>query len=476
MEVPGFIFGSYESQAVTADQERTVNLYVEPLEAPGATTRAALYPTPGVTSLVTATTDPGRAHFYQDGREFAVIGATFYEIDSAGALTSRGTVTLDAKPATISSNGDGGGELFITSGTNGYIFTLATDTLSTVSALAGKCTMGDQLDGYFLVFDGTTSTLYISNLLDGTTWTTGTDFAQRSVASDPWVSMKVLGRYIWLFGEYTSEVWYNAGTNFPFAFHPSGFVRYGCVAPFSVTVADQALVWLGASKFGDGYVLRAREFVPEVVSNYALQKTINGYTTVSDAQAYAYNDLGHTFYVLNFVEEDSTWAYDMGTGNWAERGTWISESSKYVAWRPRWYAKAFGEHRALDALTGDVYRIGSDLPLDVDGRELRWLRRAPAIQSENKRIFYSSFELDLEPGLGTQTGQGADPLVMMRMSDDGGKTWGAERMRSAGKVGKYAQRVRWNRLGTARRRVFEVSGSDPIPWRLTNAYVELADG
>lgn len=67
---------------------------------------------------------------------------------------------------------------------------------------------------------------------------------------------------------------------------------------------------------------------------------------------------------------------------------------------------------------------------------------------------------------------GADPQVMLRLSNDGGKTWVAESWRSAGRVGEYFRRVRWNRLGTARRRVFEVSVTDPIPWRLTGAYIK----
>ena len=160
MRVPGFIGGSYESQAVTADVERTVNWYLEPTESPGASTQAALYPTPGVTSLSAATTDPGRAHFYENGREFAVIGGTLYEIDSVGAQTSRGTVQLGTEPATISSNGDGGGELFITSGTYGYYYTLSTNTLTQIAALDGKATMGDFLDGYFLCLDASYFILY----------------------------------------------------------------------------------------------------------------------------------------------------------------------------------------------------------------------------------------------------------------------------------------------------------------------------
>ena len=68
---------------------------------------------------------------------------------------------------------------------------------------------------------------------------------------------------------------------------------------------------------------------------------------------------------------------------------------------------------------------------------------------------------------------GGDPQVMLRISNDGGKTWVAESWRSAGKVGEYLQRVDWNRLGCARRRVFEVSVTDPVSWRIIGAYLEL---
>lgn len=68
---------------------------------------------------------------------------------------------------------------------------------------------------------------------------------------------------------------------------------------------------------------------------------------------------------------------------------------------------------------------------------------------------------------------GDDPQVMLRLSNDGGKTWISEQWRSAGKTGEYWRRVRWNRLGSARRRVFEVSVTDPVPWRLTGAYLDM---
>lgn len=473
MEYKGFVGGSFPAQAVTLDQERTVNWYEERSESQGATSRSALYPTPGVTELDSVTGSPGRGHFSMGGREFAVVGGTLYEVSSAGAYTSRGSITLNSTPVTFSSNGDGGGELFITSGGNGFIFTLATNVLASVAALSGKADVGAHLDGFFLALDRSTSTLYVSELLDGTTWNTGTMFAQRSAAPDPWVSMKILGRYIWLLGEQTSEVWYNAGGAFPFELHPSGLIPYGCSAPESPAVGDAALYWLAGSGIGSGYVMRTTGFTPEVISHAPLELALRKYATTSDGFGECYSEDGHTFYVLSLPVAGITWAFDARSGKWAERGTWIAERGGYTSWRPRYHAFAFGQHRILDSVTGSLYRLGTDLGLDVDSRPIRRLRSGPGLQSEGRRIYYTAFELDLDPGLGAVTGQGSDPQVGLRYSNDGGRTWGPEIFRSAGAIGEYGKRVRWERMGQSRRRVFEVTVSDPVPYRLTAAYLRI---
>ncbi len=474
MEYPGFIGGSYQSAAFTSDQEHTINMYVEKSESQGATSRASLIRTPGVQLYSTATLGPGRAHWGNATSEYAVEANTFYRISFNGVFTGIADMARDGNPATISSNGEIGGELFITSGGNGYLYDTSTSTFTTIAALAGKANVGGFLDGFFLALDQRTGTMFISDLLDGTTWDP-TQFAQRSTAADPWTGLAVNNKFIWLTGGKTSDLWYNAGTApFPFAPHPSGLVQYGDAAPFSLVSGDAALSWLGASKDGQGQVLRSTGFTPEVISTFGLQHALAGYMSLSDAVGESLQLEGHTFYILHFPSQGISWAWDSSTQLWSQWGTWLSESNRYTVWRPRYHAFAYGEHRILDSETGALYKLGLEFPLDVDSRPVRWLRRAPALMEENKRLFYSALELDLEPGLGTATGQGADPQVMMRMSRNSGKTWGSEQWRSVGKIGEYDHRVRWNRCGSARRRVFEVSGTDPVFTRITNAYLEMA--
>ncbi len=69
-------------------------------------------------------------------------------------------------------------------------------------------------------------------------------------------------------------------------------------------------------------------------------------------------------------------------------------------------------------------------------------------------------------------GQPRAPQVMLRWSDDAGKTWSNTYLLNCGKVGEFQARARKTQLGRARRRVWEVSGVDQIPWRIADAYVE----
>jgi hypothetical protein len=82
----------------------------------------------------------------------------------------------------------------------------------------------------------------------------------------------------------------------------------------------------------------------------------------------------------------------------------------------------------------------------------------------------------METGVGLTTGQGSDPQMMLRWSDDGGQTWSNVHTVSAGAIGAFSARAEWWQLGQARDRVFEVSCADPVPISLIDCYLEMRRG
>lgn len=462
MKFPGLVGPDYQQQAKVADQERLVSMLVERMEQPGATSKAALWRVPGLRLRGTATGSPGRGIYSLSDRLWAVFGTTFGEINSSWNFTARGTVAADSNPATIVSNGDGGGQLLITSGGNGYSYNIATATLTQVAALNAMATMCDFLDGYGLILNSATSTMLISALLDFTSWTTGVDFAQRSDAPDKWRTLKVNGQYINLYGERTSRPWYDSGnSSFPFAPYPSALNQYGVIAPFSAAVGEGHAFRLAQSERGLRYVTHSTGFAEEIISDFPRHIAFSSYSRVDDAIGEVVNLYGHLLYLISFPSADVTWAYDLSGNYWFQWGTWIAEQNDYAASRARWHAIFNGEHVFLDSETGSYYTLDRTVNVDVDDRPIRPLRRASALSSENELIFYQYVELLMETGVGT-SGQAENPQVIMRRSDDYGRTWSEELWASMGKMGEYDTRIRWDGEGSARGRVYEFAWTDPV--------------
>lgn len=480
MRWPAFLGPSYTARS--GQVERTINLYLEKNEGADGRFPWALLSVPGLSTFATAPTASGRAAFAQDGRCFAVVGFGFYEVEADGTLTLRGSLENDGRPATISGSGDAGGQLFITSGGKGYTFDLATNTLTTV--LVSGAHVGGYLDGYFLSLDVDTSTLRISDYLDGLTWDP-TQVALRASAGDKWVGMQVVHDEIWLGGSQTSEIWRNYGTQspaYPFVFAPvpGAVIEEGVAAAFSYARVDSTPIWLNASEQGRGKVLRGNGYgVPARISNHAVEDAIQSYATIDDAVATSLQFEGHSFYILTFPTADHTWVYDQTSGQWVEWLYWDVATAEYKAYRPMFHALAFGLHLMLDRATGTVYELSSSVYTDAGGAPLRRLRRAPFPSVDDTRVFLSEFALvPGEVGVGLSSGQGSDPQVMLRISRDSGKTWGNEHWTTLGAIGAYLARVVWTRLGAfrGRRGVFEVVVTDPVPFSIVGAEYEAVGG
>jgi hypothetical protein len=469
---PGFCGPSYESQSPLASSERCMNLYPERLEM-GNQQQVVLYSTPGLKAFSESTSGPCRGLFAQNGRCFVVMANTLYELNSAGTFTSLGTVAGDSNPATFATNGDGGDELFVTSGDQGYLYNLSTGAFSNP---VSDVTMGGMLDGYFVALDQSTSTFKMSDLLDGTTWDS-TQILQRNAAPDTWQAMLVKNPIILLFGSETTEPIYNAGAApFPFAPVPNMIIPHGIAAPFSAKAIGNTVLWLTETKDGNRQVVAMMGYNAQRVSTYAVEFALSQYDNVDDAVAYTYQDQGHQFYTLNFPSANATWVFDLSMGMWHERGKWNADAMEYEVWGPEYHAFAFDKHLVGDPCNGVIYHMSTDLFTDVDGKGLRRQRIPPILQSEQRRVFLDRFQLHCDVGVGLLSGQGDDPQVMLQLSRDGGITWGSERWRSAGKMGEYLHRAQWWRLGSGRNLLPSVTMTDPVPWRILDAYINVKGG
>ena len=461
MQTP--ILGSaYVTRSVNAADNRCVNLFPE-IVPEGGKQPAFLQRAPGLRRLVTVGLGPIRGLHAYGGYAYVVSGNELYRMDPAYNTVLLGTVANDG-PVSMADNGT---QLFIACSGPSYIYNNSTLAFGAITDpdFPGALTVS-YLSGYFVFIEPNSQKVWVTQLLDGTS-IDPLDFASAEGDPDGLISSIVDHSEVWLFGTNSVEVWYNSGAAaFPLQRIQGAFNEIGCAATFSVAKLDNALFWLGADARGKGIVYRANGYTGVRVSTHAVEWQIQQYENIADATAYTYQQDGHAFYVLSFPSANATWVYDVATQAWHERAGF--NDGAFTRQRASMQMFFSDETIVGDYQNGKLYAYDLTLYADDDQTQ-RWLRSWRALppgQNNLTRVANHTLQLDCESGVGLNSGQGSDPQVMLRFSDDGGHTWSRERWSSMGAIGEYGKRVFWRRLGMTlkiRDRVYEISGTDPVP-------------
>ncbi len=365
----GFCGGSATERVPTINLERTINFY--PAYADSGTPKVPIYcaHTPGLHPWVVLSDGPVRAIFFEDGRCFAVGGATFFEVFGSQNYTSRGPVAVDSYAATISTNGTAGHQLFITSGGHGYIFDLNANVLTEITDpdFIRPTAMGVFVDGYFVSLVRGTRTFQLSDLEDGTSWS-GLDVAEVSQSSDNLISMTVHRRELWLAGSKTTEIWADIGTNnFPFAPIPGAMLWEGTMGPSCTAELDNSLFWVGQNANGARMVYKAEGYTPQRISTNAMEQYLAQAPRTDDIVTYAYQEEGHAFFVILVPSLPTTPVYDVAgpdRAKWHERADWDDRFARWTPHPTRCHAFAFGKHLVGDRRSPAVYEMSLNFTTD----------------------------------------------------------------------------------------------------------------
>lgn len=477
MRFPGFIGPSYTLASVNYECQRTVNLYPELDELGTGKDREVgmLIGTPGITQLASIGSGPIRGMWFSSsGLLFVVSGNTLYSVSSSWVATSIGTLATYSGQVSMCDNGL---QLFITDGTSGYYVTLLTPTTLTqvnqVQWLGSKVVLF--MDGYFIFVQPDTAQFYLSDLNDVTF--VAPAITGKNGYPDKLVTAIANSRNLWLFGETSTEVWFDAGSNNnPFQYISGTLSQVGCAAAFSVAKIANQICWLGKDPNGSGIVFTNNNYTPARISTLAVEKAIQSYSVISDAIGFAYQENGHEFYVLTFPTANATWCFDLSTKMWHER-CYLSNGVEQRI-RANCYAFAYGVHVVGDYSTGSIYNQSLSIYSDNGSAILRQ-RVTPHVSQDMNRLFFSRLQLDIESGVGLDgalTTQGSTPQAMLEWSDDGGHTWSNQHWTNFGVIGATRKRAIWRRLGQSRNRVFRASITDPVKVILMGAELDVVGG
>ena len=455
---------SATARSSNVDSLRLLNGYAEIVESRQGKTVVAIYGTPGLKLFTTVTGLNGiRTIFVSaNGRVFVVRGNKFLELGSTGSAFQWGGLYTVAGPVGMAENNT---QILLLDGNKAHTFTFADNVFTEViSGNFPGANRVNYLDGYF-VFPHLNSQRFGWTNLQSTTFDP-LNFATAEGKPDLLVSQIVLHRELWNFGTLTTEPWISSGdSNEPFLRNQSGFLEQGCAAAHSPAVVGDTICWLARTTEGQGIVLQTSGYNPQRISTHPIEHAIQGYPFLDDAIGWGQQQQGHTFYWLTFPTANATWVYDVSTGLWHERGYKDPATGIIGRHRANCYAFAFGKHLVGDWENGNIYELHPTTYSDNGAAIVFDAVMPPFVDGENLgRIRHDHMQVDADVGVGLDGGAipGTNPQILLRLSNDGGKTWPVERAKSLGKIGQTRHSVEWYQLGSSYNRRVGIRITDPV--------------
>jgi len=295
------------------------------------------------------------------------------------------------------------------------------------------------IDGYFAwVANDQSAGRYIISAVDD-----GGDYSALDIGSTESLPDRLVASLrrrgeLWLPGEKSVEVHANSGNNlFPFERIPGVSIDKGCVSPATARVVDEDVVWVA----DDCTVRRGVNYRAVRISHHDVERSIEALKDKSTLSALVIEKGGHSFYELS--SPSFTWRLDLTTNKWHELRS---------VGRDRWRASCscrFGNHVVIgDAFSGKLYTLDADY--QKDGTDpLIWKIRSPISHDFPNSIQWKELAFDVNTGVGDSQAEdeAKDPHLMLRYSDDGGRTWSNEYRGSVGRQGITGTQLVFDDLG-----------------------------
>lgn len=458
---------SQDSDNLSANTSRLLNLYREPVQA-GGRTRFILKSVLGQQAFVDHGAVFMRALEWVNNNVYSITGGKLYEISSLGGSSPLASVVDDVQ-ATISGNT---GAVTACSGGNYYVWDGAI-TQPTGQAFSEFSSV-DYVGGYTMLTEKNGRRVQWSNLADPKTFN-ALNFATAEGGDDDIIRGVAVNGYYLVMKKRTIEIWYATGQSNALAFarvagdiFETGLKSFGLVSKI-----DDGLFFVG----DDNIVYITSGERPTPISTTAVTTSME---FESPQRCFYYEDGGHKFCVVQFYDRPA-WCYDIATGEWHER----SEGSTHGPWSAvsavrnadGWLCgtdegQIYKMERNNADLTGALYRRAVSRTLTNDSKRFK-VSKMEIFARVGTSQLGAAFNYVLGTGDGWAIDMGgalidlgsvdANPRaasMWVRTSRDGGHTFSNEKVRSLGSLGDYETRAVWRGLGQFRQLTVEVNMTD----------------
>lgn len=457
------------SPSVTA--QRRVNVFFD-TRPDEDKSKIVVRATPGAIASTQLSDSPVRGFRVVGNYLYVVSGSTVFQVAQDGTFVPLGLIGNTGQYVTMWDNSF---QLGIVDGQAGYSVRLPTGVPTPISDSSfpnGATTITGLNSRAVVEVPGTSRQFYVSAQYDLTTWTP-IIFGTKENNSDSLIAVDQLNGMLILWGPLTTEYWQDVGsTPLPYQRINGATQTWGLAAKYSRAYLANTIIFLAQNPQGGVQVMLLNGYTPNRVSNSDIENIITSFPIYNDAIALTYMVDGHPMYQLTFPTASRSFLYDALMNMWFEVQSGVGDYVRHFAN----LGVVFNtKNYVSDTNTGILYQLKTGIYTEA-GNAIKRVVTSRHVRMDGNEFGISEIRLELDAGVGTALGQGSNPNVMMRVSKDGGRTFGPERWKPIGKSGQYRSTTYWDRLGSSRDFVFQFTLTDPVPFTISLAEATLSPG
>lgn len=279
------------------------------------------------------------------------------------------------------------------------------------------------------------------------------------------------GTLLYTFGPKSSQIFsYNADVDAPFTSPSNSANLIGIKAPRSLAIVGDYVFYLGSSAIGENGIYYWQGNKLTRCSTPDVERYIQNMEYPQDAVGQCWQENGHLFYSLTFINDDYTLCYDITENLWHRRSSKDPNTNAHHYWRPM-FGLLYNGKLIFGTEDGCLVNMNNNKFDEYDGRPMIRMRRSGALMNN-----YSDFIVDglkLICNVGDFNNANLVPQIMMRYTDNGGY-WSNQEIGLLGRQGEYGTTVMWYNLGIHNIMTVEISCSDPVKFSITGGKIQYS--
>lgn len=277
------------------------------------------------------------------------------------------------------------------------------------------------------------------------------------------VSVPGAGNLVLVMGKTVTQLWTDVGAQiFPYQLNQAVNIDYGCINPASIAKNERIVAWVGVNEKSGPVIMYMSGDREHRISTDGIDFQLSDLKKPENCYGYMFRQDGHDFYIITWPTDNLTYAYDFNTDKF-----YTLCDQEMNAFIPKRIAFFNNEYYFVSIIDGNLYKLSTDFDnFDYgNGRvfEMPRVRVCRTVLAPDGEMSQSQFVagyagFTVEQGQFTYVSGDTDniPRIDMRVSKDGGVSFGSDVSVIMNPQGIRQNRCMWWGLGMANDLVHQV--------------------